>query len=619
MTSEEKVKVKKVKEPKPPKEKKVKEPKPPKEKKVKEPKVKAEKAPKEKKVKPVKVKAEKAPKEKKAKPVKVKAAPRVKEPKQPKVKEPKVKAEKKTKLSTGSKLAIELSAIVGKDNVSESEIDRMLYSHDLAPLPKEAGLAFKNVPDVIVRPSTLEEVSEIVKIAVKEGAAITPRGASTWGLGGSMPTAAGILMDMSAKMDKIVEIDEVNMSVKVQAGCTWKKVIDACEKKGYLVPSYPSSFPAATVGGWASTGGIGIGGYKYGPAKQNILSLEVVTADGSIVKAGYDTIADNMSGYNLTQLFTGAEGTLAIIGTITLRLSPLGKIRPLAYDFKTLKEMGAPINDITRHPSLKPLHIAWSDYMHFENQRLAGVHAPDVKNLFLVTLQGDDAFMDLEEKTVDEIVAKYGGVKVDPHIAEHEWEERCYEFRARNVGTGSIPAEVVVTNEHWAEFVDECYEGFKKMKMDKGGIIGMIADRSTAMFMPYYFMDGESLLGMTGFAYNFYMGDRAAEYGGRSLGLGVFFASNLDTLHCKETVAYMRALKAAMDPNDIMNPGHLVCGSTRFGIKMGKELMGIASTMLQGIKGLLPEDSSFKGNTKRFHFDEMEEEKEESREDGTYQ
>jgi FAD/FMN-containing dehydrogenases len=616
MTNEEKVKVKKVKEPKPPKEKKIKEPKQPKEKKIKEPKVKAEKAPKEKKVKEPKVKPVKEPKVKPVKTVKVKEP---KQPKEKKVKEPKVKAEKKVKLSTGSKLAIELSAIVGKDNVSESEMDRMLYGHDLAPLPKEAGLAFKNVPDVVVRPSSLEEISQIVKIAIKEGAAITPRGASTWGLGGSMPTAAGILLDISAKMDKIVEIDEVNMTAKVQAGCTWKRLIDECEKKGLIVPSYPSSFPAATVGGWASTGGIGIGGYKYGPAKQNILSLEVVTADGSIVKAGYDSIADNMSGYSLTQLFTGAEGTLGVIGTVTLRVHPLGKIRPLAYDFQTLREMGAPINEITRHPSLKPLHIAWSDYMHFENQRLAGVHAPDVKNLFLVTLQGDDAFMDLEEKTLDEIVAKHGGVKVDSHIAEHEWEERCYEFRSRNIGTGSIPAEVVVTNENWAAFVDECYEGFKKMKMDKGGVIGMISDRSTAMFMPYYFMDGESLLGMTGFAFNFYMGERALEYGGRSLGLGVFFASNLDTLHCKETVAYMRALKAAMDPKDVMNPGHLVCGSTRFGIKMGKELMGFASTMLQGIKGLLPEDSSFKGNTKRFHFDEMEEEKEESREDGTYQ
>ena len=89
-----------------------------------------------------------------------------------------------------------LQDIVGAENVNTNEMDRLLYSHDLAPLPKEAGLAFKNIPDVIVRPSTTEEVEQIVKLAYETGVAITPRGSSTWGLGGSMPTAGGILLDM---------------------------------------------------------------------------------------------------------------------------------------------------------------------------------------------------------------------------------------------------------------------------------------------------------------------------------------------------------------------------------------------------------------------------------------
>lgn len=512
------------------------------------------------------------------------------------------------------KVIASLEEAIGKENVSTSEMDRILYSHDLAPLPKEAGLGFKNVPDVVVRPSSVKDVAKIVYIAYNSGIAITPRGASTWGLGGSMPTAGGILIDMSAKMNKIIAIDEVNMSVKVGAGCTWKNVLDECDKKGFLVPSYPSSFPSATVGGWASTGGIGVGGYKYGPAKQNILNMDVIASDGTMMETGYDIIANNMSGYDLNQLFSGAEGTLGVIATVTLRIHPKGIVKPLAYDFPNLKDMAGPINDITRHPSLKPLHMAWSDYLHFENQRKAGLHAPDVKNLFLVTLQGDKEFVDLETAKVDEIVAKYGGKKVADEIAEHEWEERCYEFRARRVGTGSIPAEVVVPNVSWGDFVDECYAGFDKMKMERGGIIGMIADRSTAMFMPYYFMDGEGLMGMTGFAYNFYMGERAAEYGGRSLGLGVFFASNLDGIHDKGSVEFMRMLKTALDPHDIMNPGHLVCGKTRFGINMTDKLMGVGSAVIQAAKKLMPADSSFASNKKRFHFDEMEEEKEHSRE-----
>ncbi|MCQ2052465.1 MAG: FAD-binding oxidoreductase [archaeon] len=509
-------------------------------------------------------------------------------------------------------IIVKLEEIVGKDNVNTSNMDRILYSHDLAPLPKEAGVAFNNVPDVVVRPSTAEQVSKIASLAFKTGIAITPRGASTWGLGGSMPTSAGILLDMSAKMNKVYGVDKVNMCVKADAGCTWNQILEACDREGLLVGSTPSSFPSATLGGWISTGGIGIGGYKYGGARENILNLEVVLSDGTIINTGYDTVGNNMSGYNLNQLFSGAEGTLGIITTVTLRVYPKGELRFLGYDFDKLKDMAGPIQKIVNHPSVKPLHIAWSDYMHFENQRKAGLHAPDVCNLFLVTLQGDPAFMDIEEKFVDDVCAESGGRKVSADICKHEWEERSYEYRCRKAGVGSIPAEVIVEVQHWGEFVDECYKGYEVMKMEPGGIVGMISDRSTAMFMPYYFKDDEQILGMMSFAYNFYMGDRAMKYGGRSLGLGVFFASNLDVIRDAGSVELMRNIKTLMDPHDTINPGHLVCGKTRFGINLSKNLMGVMSKLMIGIKKLLPKDNIFESNLDRFHYDELEEKKEKS-------
>jgi glycolate oxidase len=291
----------------------------------------------------------------------------------------------------------------------------------------------------------------------------------------------------------------------------------------------------------------------------------------------------------------------------------MGTIRPLAYDFANLKDMGEPINEIVKHPSVKPLHIAWSDHMHFEHQRKAGLHVPDVKNLFLVTLQGAPEFIALEEKVIDEIAAKHGGKKVADDIAAHEWEERCYEFRSRKVGTGSVPAEVVVLNKHWSDFVDECYKGFTKMRMDGGGIIGMIADRSTAMFMPYYYMNTEMPTGMIGFAYNYYLGGKAVKYGGRSLGLGIFFASNLDVIRDEASAEFMRDLKAYADPNDIVNPGHLVCGKTRFGITLNEQLMGFASSMMQFAKTLMPADGGFEDGLKRFEFDELEHNKNKTR------
>ena len=504
----------------------------------------------------------------------------------------------------------ELEEIVGAKNVNTNGMDLILYSKDMAPLPKMAGLAFNNLPDVVVRPSKIEEISKIVALAYKHGIPVIPRGNSSWGLGGCQPTNKGIVIDMSSKFDKIMKIDTEGMSVKVGAGCTWKVLLEACMKKGFIVGSMPSSFPSATLGAWLSTNGMGIGSYKYGSAKDNVLSMEVVLCDGTILKTGDDNMGTYKAGYNLNQIFAGSEGTLAVFGTITFRLYPMGEIRPLAYEFEgELKNANEAIQKVVNHPSVKPLHISFSDALHFANQKKAGFHAPDVKNVLLLTLQGDKKFNDLEEKTLDDLVLSTGAKKLPAELGEHEWEERCYEFRARRVGVGEIPAEVIVPTHEWGNFTDECYKGFEVMKMEAGGVIGVVVDRNTALFMPYYFKDDESLLGMTAFAFNFYLGDRAMAYGGRTTGFGIFFAWNLDNIHDEDTVLYMRQLKTLMDPHDVVNPGHVVCGMTRFGVNMSKSLMGLGSGLMQLMKKMLPKNTTFHDNKVRFRYNELEERK----------
>ena len=506
-----------------------------------------------------------------------------------------------------------LEDIVGKNNVTTNGVDLILYSKDMAPLPKMAGIAFNNMPDVVVRPSKVKEISEIAALAYKHGIPMVPRGNSSWGLGGCMPTSGGIVIDMSSKMNGIIDMDPIGMYVKAGAGITWKELLEACMKKGFIIGSYPSSFPSATIGAWLSTNGMGVGSYKYGAAKDNVLNMEVVLCDGTVLKTGYDNIGAYKSGYNLNQIFSGSEGTLCVFGTVTFRMYPMGTIKPLAYEYEAFRDMNAAIQAIVNNPSVKPLHISFADHNHYENQRKAGCHTPDVKNLLMLTIQGDDKFNALEEQTLDAIVSKNGGKKVSDDIAAHEWEERCYEFRARKVGVGEIPAEVVVPTHEWGAFSDVCYDGFKKMKMEVGGIIGNVIDRNTALYMPYYFKDDESLLGMTAFAFNFYLGDRATEFGGRTTGFGVFFAWNLDNIHNADTVAYMRALKTKLDPHDVVNPGHVVCGSTRFGINMGKQLMGLGSSVMQLAKKMLPVNTTFADNRARFRYNILEERKAEDR------
>ena len=508
-----------------------------------------------------------------------------------------------------------LKDIVGSSNVTTEGMDRILYSKDMAPLPKLSGLAFNNIPDVVVRPSNVDEVSRIMALAYKHGIPVVPRGNSSWGLGGCQPANAGIVLDMFSKFNKIIKLDTEGMAVKVGCGCTWETLMDACLEQGYLVGSYPSSFPSATIGAWISTNGMGVGSYKYGSAKDNILNMEVVLDDGTVLTTGDDDMGTYYSGYNLNQVFSGCEGTLGVFATVTLRIYPFGKLKPLAYEFDELSQANDVIQRIVAHPGVKPLHVAWADELHFINQRRAGIDAPDVKNLLLVTLQGDERFVELEERIVDAMVAEDGkGTKIlDEAVALHEWSERCYEFRARKVGVGEIPAEVIVPASEWGTFVGECYKGFDVMKMEAGGVIGVLVDRNTVMFMPYYFKDDESLLGMTAFGFNFYLGDIATGYGGRTTGFGIFFAWNLDNLHNKDTVEYMRMMKSNLDPHDVVNPGHLVCGCTRFGVNMGKELMTIGSTMIQTVKKLMPRDTTFADNIKRFRYTHLEEVREADR------
>ncbi len=526
------------------------------------------------------------------------------------------------KAKSGDKLSREinddviddLEDILGKDNVNSHPEETLLYSHDLAPLPKLAGLAFKNIPDVVLRPSKTSQLAAIMKVAYKKGIPVTPRGNSTWGLGGSQPTNAGIVIDMSSLMNNVA-VDPETMTVKAQAGATWKEVFDECQKAGFVIGSTPSSFPAATVGAWLATNGMGVGSYKYGSAKDGILNIEAVLPDGTVINTGYDNIGDYASGYNLNQLFAGSEGTLCLFASVTMKVHPAGIIKPIVYEFENyLGDAHDAIQAIIAHPSLRPYHVSWADSNHFANQRRAHVHAPNVKNIVLVTLQGDEKHVALEEAAADEIFAANGGKKVqDPSVGLHEWDERCYEFRARKAGVGEIPAEVITPAKVWGDFIGECYKGFDVMKMEMGGVIGQVVDRNTALFMPYYFKDDESILGMTAFAFNFYLGDRAVEYGGRTTGFGIFFAWNLDNVHDANTVDFMRGFKTFQDPHDVMNPGHVVCGMTRFGINMSHGLMTLGSTLMQTVKKILPPNTTFADNIERFKENRTDEAKVEDR------
>jgi glycolate oxidase len=227
----------------------------------------------------------------------------------------------------------QLRAIVGAEFVLDSEIDRFGYSYDSSFIP----LSPDNQPDLVVRPATTAEVSSVMAIAHRYDIPVTPRGTASGRTGGSIPLSGGISLSLE-RMKNIVEFDEKNMMVTVEAGVRTIDVYNFCAEKGLFYPPDPASWKYSTIGGNVGENSGGMRAVKYGVTSNYVMGLEVVLADGTILNTGGKAIK-NVTGYNLTQLFTGSEGTLGIITKVLLRLIPMPKARnTLQLMFPSLEE-----------------------------------------------------------------------------------------------------------------------------------------------------------------------------------------------------------------------------------------------------------------------------------------
>ncbi len=237
--------------------------------------------------------------------------------------------------------------------------------------------------------------------------------------------------------------------------------------------------------------------------------------------------------------------------------------------------------------------------------------APDVGNLLLVTLEGDKVVVEHEEKVIDEIIAKHGGKKVSDEIAQHEWDERSYEFRCRELGLGAVPGEVVVPLPAFKDMVNDLYDLKKSMKME-AAIIGIMADRNTVMFMPYFVYDAESMTkSAVSLAFDAKAGDLTYKYGGRPLaGFGLFQAPNLKKVR-PDAIGHMKAIKDAIDPKEVMNPGKMFGMKTRFGLPIPISLYDFGMTAMSTVKKIMPKDQMVDKKAKQLEQEELEKEKSE--------
>ncbi|VXB83479.1 FAD-binding oxidoreductase [Flavobacterium sp. 9AF] len=216
-------------------------------------------------------------------------------------------------MSFNSDILLSLQNIIGTSYVFTDEDTRKNYGHDETE-------DYNFPPQVVVKPKTPEEISAIMKLATEHTIPVTPIGAKTGLSGGALSIHGGIGLSME-RFNSIIEVDDKNLQVIVEPGVITQVLKDAVAEKGLFYPVDPSSLGSCFIGGNIAENSGGARAVKYGVTKDYVLNLEVVLPNGEIIWTGANTLK-NSTGYNLTQLMVGSEGTLGIITKIVLKLIP---------------------------------------------------------------------------------------------------------------------------------------------------------------------------------------------------------------------------------------------------------------------------------------------------------
>jgi glycolate oxidase len=204
------------------------------------------------------------------------------------------------------------------------------YAHD-----ETEDLNF--LPDVVIKPASAEEISAILKLCNQYKIPVTPRGAGTGLSGGALPHLGGVLLSIE-RLNKVINIDERNLQVTTESGVITEVLQDAVKERGLFYPPDPSSRGSCMIGGNISENSGGPKAVKYGVVKDYVMNLEVVLPTGEIIWTGANVLK-NATGYNLTQLMVGSEGTLGIVTKAVLKLLPLPK-----HDLLMLVPFKDPVN-----------------------------------------------------------------------------------------------------------------------------------------------------------------------------------------------------------------------------------------------------------------------------------
>jgi D-lactate dehydrogenase (cytochrome) len=446
-----------------------------------------------------------------------------------------------------------------EDLIAALDADRVVTGADeLRRHGTDEGWHPPAAPDFVVYPRDTEECAAVVRACKRHATPIVPFGAGTSLEGHIAALSGGVSID-TAQMDKILRLSVEDMDVTVQAGVTRRQLDDRLRPEGVFFSVDPGA--DASIGGMVATGASGTTSVRYGTMRENVLSLTVVTADGEVVRTR-SRARKSSAGYDLTRLFVGSEGTLGLITEATLRIHPTPEsMTAAACAFDTLDGAVACVIEVLAH-AIPVARIELLDDVQLDAvNRHFELDLPVAPTLFL-EFHGTPQETEAQAAEVGEIARRHGAHGFNWAADEAErralWHARhgAYESaRALRPGSQGFTTDACVPISSLAECIAET-----KRDLDASGllapIVGHVGDGNFHLAILVDPDDEEELARAK--ALNDRLVRRAIAFDGTCTGEhGVGYGKSpfLELEHGPAAVRMMRAIKAALDPDGLFNPG----------------------------------------------------------------
>ncbi len=457
----------------------------------------------------------------------------------------------------------QLCSLAGEKNVLWGDPELLhTYAHD-----EVAGTEYAHLPDVVVKPASTAEIAAIMKLADQERIPVTPRGAGSGLSGGAVPLYGGIVLSLE-RMNRILEIDRLNMTITVESGVITNDINEAVKEYGLFYAGYPMSTETCFIGGNVAENAGGGRAIKYGVTGRYVLGLEVVLPTGEVVRWGGKRVKD-VTGYDLIHLLVGSEGTLGIVTQIILKLIPLPAARVvLLIPFADIESAVAAVPQMMTQGRLIPTSVEFMDRLSVQTvYRYLDEKPPhpDIAAMLLIEVDGpNQAQVEAMYEPIVDLCLEAGALDVyvgnTPAYEERMWRARrniAEAFKAicpvQSVEDIVVPlseipalvAQLSLISDRYGVLIP-CYghagDGnlhatvVKKPEMDMGEWHSRLPQILTELYQAVAALGG-TISGEHG------IGHKRSAY--------------LHLVMDEATIALHRRIKQVFDPNHILNPGKI--------------------------------------------------------------